>query len=253
MSSDKVYLELRRRVAAANRVMGYWYNVLGIGHALMHLGHVSAKVPGENLFLVKGRPLVNDLMIKTTILNVVTVDFAGKKVEGASDVTIPGEIQLHSYIYQARPDVGAICHAHPHFTILASDLNIPLKPMCNEGLNIFPIMMYRDNALISTDEHGQGLVKALGTAPTCMLRGHGAVTVGDTPENAMLNMMYLEDQAKLNVYACMAVGKDYQGIPEEQIQQYVGNMAKRAQQAERRARTTVQNLWEHLTEQANHT
>jgi ribulose-5-phosphate 4-epimerase/fuculose-1-phosphate aldolase len=251
LSSDKVDLDLRQRVAAANRVMGYWYNVLGIGHTLMHLGHVSAKLPGKSLFFVKGRPLINDLMIKTTILNVVTVDFDGKKVEGASDVTIPSEIQLHSYIYRARPDVGAICHAHPHFTILSSDLKIPLKPMCNGGLDVFPIMMYWDNALISTDEHGQGLVKALGKASTCLLRGHGAVTVADTPENAMLKMMYLENQAKLNVYAYMTVGKDYQGIPEEQVQRYISDLAKRAQLAERRARTTEQNLWEYLIEQAN--
>ena len=251
MSSNKVDLELRRRVAAANRVMGYWYNVLGIGHTLMHLGHVSARVPGQNLFLVKGRPLVNDLMIKTEILNVVTVDLEGRKVEGAPDVTMPGEIQLHSYIYKAKPNSGGICHAHPHFTTLASVLNIELKPMCNEGLNIFPVNTYGDNALISTNEQGEGLVKALGEASACLLRGHGAVTVADSPEKAMLNMMYLENQAKLNVYAYMAVGKDYPSIPDEQVQRYVSDLSARAQRSERRARTSQQNLWDYLLEQAN--
>jgi hypothetical protein len=46
---------LKRRVVAANRAMGYWYQQMGRDCFSMTTGHVSARVPGTNTFVTKGR------------------------------------------------------------------------------------------------------------------------------------------------------------------------------------------------------
>lgn len=253
-AQDNTVSKLKERLAVANRVMGCWYNTLGIGNILMTLGHVSERLKDGDRFLVKGRPAVNDLLIKTKIRDIVTVNLDAVKVDGSPDVSMPGETKLHSFIYRNRDDVKAICHAHPHFAVLASILDLELKPICNEGIDLFPIPAFRDNALISTDELGMGLADRLGKANSCLLRGHGAVTLADSCELAVIRMMQLEEQARLNLYSFMAKGPEYEGIPADQAKGYLqaaGASLRRSGLSEERARNQISglSLWTYLAEQ----
>ena len=47
------FRHLKRRVVAANRAMGYWYQQVGQDCISMTSGHVSARVPGTNTFISK--------------------------------------------------------------------------------------------------------------------------------------------------------------------------------------------------------
>jgi len=212
---------VKERLSIANRVLGNWYITVGLGSVLMTFGHVSEKIAVKDQFCVRGRPLVDDYLTKTTANDIVTVDLSANKVDGSSDVSMPGETKLHSFIYKSRNDVKAVCHAHPHFSVLAADLGLKLKPMCNEGIDLFPVKIYNNNALISNDERGSGLVRALGQADSCLLTGHGAITLGDSCEVAVIRMIQLEEQARLNVLAFMAKGSKYTGIPKNQASEYL--------------------------------
>jgi ribulose-5-phosphate 4-epimerase/fuculose-1-phosphate aldolase len=247
--------DVKERLAIANRVLGNWYNTLGLGSILMSFGHVSEKTTAGNQFYVRGRPVSDDLLIKTKASEIVIVDFSSsKKVGGSSSVSMPGETKLHSFIYRKRSDVNSVCHAHPHFCVLASDLNLDLKPMCNEGIDLFPIKLYRNNALISTDERGNELVRVLGDADSCLLRGHGAVTIGATCEIAVMRMIQLEEQARLNVFAFMAKGTNYEGITESQASRYLDETRsglKRAGLSEDQIKKHLSglSLWPYLADQ----
>lgn len=234
---------MKKRLAIANRVLGNWYNTLGLGNILMTFGHVSERIESENRFYVRGRPRVNDLLIKTTKNEIVTVDFDAIKVAGSPSVSMPGETKLHSFIYRRRNDVKSVCHAHPHFCVLAADLGLKLKPMCNEGIDLFPVKLYNNNALISTDERGSELVQALDDANSCLLRGHGAVTVGDACEVAVIRMIQLEEQARLNLLAFMARGAEYVGIPDRQATEYLEG----ARRGLRRAGLSEDQIKKHLS------
>jgi len=100
------FRHLKGRVVAANRAMGYWYQQIGRDYSNMTAGHVSARVPGTNTFICKGRPPYKDLMSEVTLQTLVQIDIATKeKVAGEMEVATPGEIELHTCIYEARPDV----------------------------------------------------------------------------------------------------------------------------------------------------
>jgi 3,4-dihydroxyphthalate decarboxylase len=246
--------ELKKRLAVANRVMGYWYNTLGLDNILMTLGHVSERLDDGNRFLVKGRPPVDDMLIKTRSHDIVTVNLDAVKVGGSDDVSIPGETKLHSSIYKNRDDVRAVCHAHPHFAVLTSILDLKLRPICNEGIDLFPIPVFRNNALISTDELGMGLVERLGKANACLLRGHGSVTLAGSCEEAVIRMMQLEEQARLNLYAFIAKGPSYKGIPQDHAERYIQatwESLRRSGLSEERIKSQISGLsiWNYLVEQ----
>ena len=65
-----------------------------------------------------------------------------------------------------------------------------------------------------------GVVNTMGTSPAVLLRGHGAVTAGRSLEEAVMHMLHLEDQARLNWYARCAAGPDYPSIPEADMDEF---------------------------------
>src|SRR4030042_5420299 len=98
------FRHLKRRGVAANRAMGYWYQQMGRDCAGMTTGHVSAKVPGTNTFITKGRAPDRDLMSEVTLQKLVQIDIPKRsKVAGEMKIAKMGEIELHACIYEARP------------------------------------------------------------------------------------------------------------------------------------------------------
>ena len=251
MQSQDQPLDLRKRVAVASRVLGYYYNQVGLGMLCMSRGHVSARTSNPAEFFLKGRSINNDSLIQTSVQDIITVDLKGRKVSGSPDVALTGETKLHSCVLEARPEVGAVCHAHSHNLVLCSLLGLKLKPMCNEGVDLFPVEIYPSNAMISTPEHMAGLVRTLGKNKAAILRGHGAVTVADDCETAVLRMIQLDEQARLNYLAFVAVGTKYHGIPPSQasgLAESIRSSVDRtgAPDDVKRNITSQMNLWEYL-------
>jgi len=198
---------LKRRVVAANRAMGYWYQQIGRDYVNMTGGHVSAKVPGTNTFISKGRPPDMDLMSEVTLQTLVQLDISTReKVAGEMEVATLGEIELHSCIYEARPDVVSVCHGHSDYIILCSLFGLNLKTFGRDGYGI-----YDKPHRIASPETGIPMAKALGQHNVVLLVGHGAAVVSTRgPEDSVQRLMNLEQLCKLTWLAFSAVGKDYE-------------------------------------------
>jgi ribulose-5-phosphate 4-epimerase/fuculose-1-phosphate aldolase len=91
---------LRRDVALANRIIERF----GLSNAF---GHVSARIPGTNRFYISTRRSPG--LAEEDHLLVIDTD--GKVLSG--DGMPNSEFWIHARIYAARPDVGAVVHAHP--------------------------------------------------------------------------------------------------------------------------------------------
>jgi L-fuculose-phosphate aldolase len=138
---------------------------------------------------------------------------------------------MHSCIYKTRPDVQAVVHLHPRFTVLMSVLDATLVPMCQEGIQPgqglhqwalgTPFPMYPHAKTVQTEEEGMEVARALGSHAAILLQGHGATTVGPNLEEAVMNIALLEEQARMNWYAYCAAGPDHSRIPVAQIQEMV--------------------------------
>ncbi|MFC1899983.1 class II aldolase/adducin family protein [Chloroflexota bacterium] len=198
---------LKRRIVAANRAMGYWYQQTGRDCTNMAMGHVSARVPGTNTFITKGRAPDRDLMSEVTLQKLVQVDIATReKVAGEMEVATLGEIELHSCIYEARPNVVSVCHAHSDYIILCSLFELNLKTFGSEEYGL-----YDKPHRIASPETGIPMVKALGQHNAVLLKGHGAAVVSTSgPEDCVQRIMNLEQLCKITWLAFSAVGKEYE-------------------------------------------
>jgi len=205
---------LKRRVVAANRAMGYWYQQMRRDCTSMTVGHVSARVAGTDTFITKGRAPDRDLMSEVTLQKLVQIDIPTRsKVAGEMEVATMGEIELHACIYEARPDVVAVCHGHSDYIQLCGTFGIALKAFTIDGADIIAsgYGLYDKPYMIASPETGIPMAKALGKHSVVLLAGHGAASVSTQgPEDCIQRLMTLEQLCKMNWLAFMAVGKDYE-------------------------------------------
>lgn len=181
-----------------------------------YLGLASTRLPGTDRVVInqRGADLGNFHLI--TLDRVVTVDMEGNRVEGK--YRPPGEVRMHTEIYKARSDVGAIVHSHQPVALAFGAVRRRLVPMGAGRLLLATgdIPIFDSSKLIVNVELARAVVRTLGQHTVCHLRHHGVVVVGKNLEAAVSNAILLEEMAKLNLMACL-IGEP-QGIPPEEMQ-----------------------------------
>jgi L-fuculose-phosphate aldolase len=108
------------------------------------------------------------------------------------------EAQLHLELYRRRPDIGAVVHAHPPRLLrLDAQGKLPIWRRLEDRGRML-------GAVVAVPYHAEGTLAlaqatadALKTAKACVLRDHGAVTVGPTVMAALVRMLDLERAAAL--------------------------------------------------------
>jgi L-fuculose-phosphate aldolase len=205
--------DVKREVAAANRVLANLGLATGFTAAL---GHASMRVPAEpKHFFVKGREYEYDALSVMEPDDMVMCDTEGFLIGGRAGLTQCSEVKIHACIYKTHPNVQAVVHVHPRYTILMSILTGTLKPMCQEGAQLVRqgLPIYPHVKTIQSDAEGMEVANLLGESQAMLLYGHGAVTTGKKLSEAVMGMAHLEEQARMNYLAYSAQGKDYNSLP----------------------------------------
>jgi ribulose-5-phosphate 4-epimerase/fuculose-1-phosphate aldolase len=212
-------IDVKRDVAIANRVL--WAIGLCTG-VTASLGHASLRLPDRpDRFLVKGRGYRMDALAAMQPQDMILCDLEGNLVDGPPGATQCFEVKMHSWIYKLYPEVQSVVHVHPRYTILMSTLGRPLKPMCQEGLQLVarPLPVYPHVKTVVTDDEGQEVGRLIAGHKAVLLQGHGATTTGSSLEEAVTNMIQLEEQARMNYQALCALGPDYPSLPPQLIEE----------------------------------
>ena len=212
--------DVKHQVAVANRVL----SEVGLSSGVLaSLGHASMRVPeAPDRFIVKGRGYAMDALARMTPEQMVVCDLEGYLVEGPPGATQCFEVKMHSCIYKLYPDVQSVVHVHPRFTVVMSVLQANLVPMCQEGINLVskPLPVYPHVKIIQSEEEGMEVARLLGPGgKAVLLEGHGAATTGRSLEESVMNMLQLEEQARMNWYAYCAAGPNHRSIPQESLEE----------------------------------
>jgi L-fuculose-phosphate aldolase/L-ribulose-5-phosphate 4-epimerase len=198
---EKQIIALKEKVALGCRILGK----LGLAD---WLGHVSARVPGDNCMVIKGLGIDLGDLQKTTFDKIITVSLDGELVEGQH--RFPGETPLHTEIYKYRPDVGGIVHTHQRTTLAFGTTGRKILPL--QGIMAWMVAQdlprYPSSLMVSTVEQAREVAHLLGGHQACHLVNHGVVVVGKTIEEAVISCIDLEDLAKLTMMA-ESLGKPY--------------------------------------------
>jgi ribulose-5-phosphate 4-epimerase/fuculose-1-phosphate aldolase len=217
MEDEMSFEDVKHDVALANRVLAETGLATGV---LASNGHASLRVPeAPDRFVIKGRGYKIDALARMQPEDMIVCDLEGFRLEGPEGGTQPFEVKMHSCIYRTYPDVQSVVHVHPRFAVVMSVLGLPLVPMCQEGIQLVrkPLPVYPHVKTIQTEAEGMEVAGLLAGHKALLLQGHGATTTGGGLEEAVMNMLQLEEQARMNWYALCAAGPDHAQIGEEQI------------------------------------
>ena len=88
-----------------------------------------------------------------------------------------------------------------------------------EGLALVarPLPVYPHVKTVVSDAEGEEVARLIGGGKAVLLQGHGATTTGASLEEAVTNMLQLEEQARMNYQALCALGPDYPSLPQELV------------------------------------
>ena len=209
--------DVKYQVAVANRVL--WATGLS-AHVTAALGHASMRVPDQpERFVVKGRGYKMDALAAMRPADMVVCDLDGNFVDGPPGSTQCFEVKMHSCIYKRFPHVQSVVHVHPRYTILLTTVGQTVKPMCQEGAELVrrPLPMYPHTKTVVNDQEGNEVADLINGGPAVLLQGHGATTSGASLEEAVMRMLHLEEQARMNYWALSALGPGYPSLPDQLI------------------------------------
>ena len=213
--------DTRHSVAVANRIL----SITGLSSGVRaSMGHVSARDPDNpEHFVVKGRGYAIDVLSRMRPENMVVCDLDSRLIDGPAGVVPCNEVMIHASIFRSRPDVMSVVHVHPPYCVMLTVQGLPIRPVVLEGIRVVrhALPVYAHTALVTRAEQGLELARVLGTAPAVQLLGHGAVTVGQSIEEAVMAMVHLEHQARLNWQARAVAGEHFQSIPEHLIEEFL--------------------------------
>jgi ribulose-5-phosphate 4-epimerase/fuculose-1-phosphate aldolase len=247
-----MFEQVKDQVATANRVLAETGLATGV---LAANGHASMRVPeSPDRFVVKGRGYAMDALARMRPRDMVVCDLEGNLVEGPPGGTQCFEVKMHSCIYRTYPEVQSIVHVHPRFVVVMSVLGVPLLPMCQEGIQLVrrPLPVYPHVKTIQSDEEGMEVANLIGGSKAVLLRGHGATTTGASLEEAVMNMLQLEEQARMNWYAVCAAGVNHASIPEDNIEEIAARTPLRElphfRESMRQGQPRVGGVWSYYSE-----
>jgi L-ribulose-5-phosphate 4-epimerase len=157
-------------------------------------GNVSERVPGEDLFVIKGSGVDYD---ELTWEGITVCDLDGNAVDG---VRAPSsDTAAHAYVYKHLPEVGGVVHTHSTYATAwaARGEAIPcvLTMVADEFGGDIPVGPF---ALIGDDSIGRGIVDTLRghRSPAVLMQNHGVFTIGKTARDAVKAAVMCEDVAR---------------------------------------------------------
>jgi HCOMODA/2-hydroxy-3-carboxy-muconic semialdehyde decarboxylase len=190
--------QARELVARANRMIAN-------EGVLDAFGHVTMRHPTDPGRYLMSRSRAPELVQPDDILE-FTLDSQPVK---PTDVRLYGERVIHGGIYQARPDVNAVCHHHAPSILPFCISGMDLKPVYHLGATLgekVPFWDSRDefgdtNLIVAKPEEGASLARALGPNWIVLMRRHGATVAAASLEELTFRTIYTARNAALQIQA----------------------------------------------------
>jgi HCOMODA/2-hydroxy-3-carboxy-muconic semialdehyde decarboxylase len=173
-------------------------------------GHITIRNPENPQRFFISRARAPGLVTKEDILE-FNLDSTPIDLRGLRPYS---ERFIHGCLYNARPDVMAICHNHAHELLPLAITKTVMRPALHSASVIgrkVPVWDIRDhfgdtNMLVTTNEMGDSLARTVGRGKAALMRGHGSVIVGNSLQDAIFTTFYLRLNAEVLIKA-MSMGE----------------------------------------------
>lgn len=161
-------------------------------HGLVHAyGHVSTRLDENSFLVTPAQPLGTIAAGEQGVV----VQLRGDLPDGA----LP-EVRIHREIYRNRPEVGGVCRIQPPAVMALSALGETPRTLHGLGAYFAPHPpLWPGVALVRDDTQAIAVAAMMSSARAIVLSGNGAVTAGETLEQAAALGFFLEDAARVEL------------------------------------------------------
>jgi len=175
--------------------------ICDIGKRIWTRGYVAAN---DGNITVK----INDKEVLTTPTGVskgfmtpemiIKVDMSGKVLSNNPKYKPSSEVKMHIEVYQQRPDVRSVIHAHPPYSTSFAVAGIPLnKCVLPEAILVLGAVPIAKYGLPSTKEIPDAIRPHIQHSDAVLLENHGTLTLGPDLISAYHRMETLEHTAHI--------------------------------------------------------
>ncbi|MBK8464701.1 MAG: class II aldolase/adducin family protein [Chloracidobacterium sp.] len=185
----------------------------------------------ERSYVVSSDGNVSVRLDENTVLATPTMTCKGRMTEDClaltdmdgkplSDKRASSELAMHLLIYKMRPDIKAVCHAHPpHGTAFAvAGLAID-KPILSEVILTLGCVPLTDYGTPSTNELTEAMKPYVTHHNALLMANHGAVAYGEDLWQSFDRLETLEHTAKIAILAKALGGAN--DLPQDAIKKLI--------------------------------
>lgn len=185
----------------------------------------------ERSYVVSSDGNVSIRLDENTILATPTMTCKGRMTEEMlaltdldgkplSDKKASSELAMHILIYKERPDVRAVCHAHPPHGTAFAVAGIPIDaPILSEVILTLGCVPLTEYGTPSTDELTEAMRPFVANHNALLMANHGAVAYGDDLWQAFDRLETLEHTAKIAILARALGGAN--SLPADAIEKLI--------------------------------
>jgi HCOMODA/2-hydroxy-3-carboxy-muconic semialdehyde decarboxylase len=205
----------RKSLIIANRIFAH--------HGVLDAyGHVSIRDPENPKQFIMSRARAPELVTEDDLL---VLNLEGEVVEEGRGGPY-SERFIHAAVYEARPEIQAVVHAHTPSIIPFGITDIPLRAAFHIGAVVgkhVPTWDIADefgptNMLVTNMAQGRSLVKVLGANQMALMRGHGCVCVGRSIQDVTRTGVYMDVNARVATTAHLMSGGKVKYLSPEEMQ-----------------------------------
>src|ERR1700687_6111705 len=192
-------------------------DIVEIGRLVYQKGWVAANDGNITIRMGRDRILATPTGVSKGMMkpdDLIVVDMKGNKIEGRKERT--SEILMHITIYEKRPDIFSIVHAHPPvatgFAAAGRPLNLALLPEVIIGLGCVPLADY---GLPGTPALTEPMLPYIPKYDAILMGNHGCVCYGEDVYKAFFKMETVEHFARIALVAELLGGPKV--LPKDEV------------------------------------
>ena len=174
--------------------------IIEVGKLMYERSYVVSSDGNVSIRLDENRVMASPTMTckgRMTEDGLAITDMDGKAL---NDRKASSELAMHLLIYKMRPDVKAVCHAHPPhgsaFAVAGMAIDQPILSEVILTLGCVPLTSY---GTPSTDELTESMKPFVHHHNALLMANHGAVAYGDDLWQAFDRLETLEHTAKISI------------------------------------------------------
>jgi HCOMODA/2-hydroxy-3-carboxy-muconic semialdehyde decarboxylase len=195
--------DLLRDLVVANRILSH-------EEVVDAYGHISVRHPDNPKRFFMSRSRAPESVERHDLIE---FDQQGEPVSDKRQPYL--ERYIHAAIFEARPDVTAVVHAHAEDTLPFGLIAAPLQPVIHSGSFIggkVPVWDIRKkfgdtNLLVTTMAQGRDLAKCLAAGNVALMRGHGFASAARSIIEVVRLSVYLPRNARVQMNAMLLAGR----------------------------------------------